>query len=203
MNPDTTPYQLATLAARIAPQLCADYSKQDKAATLALSLIDTAAHILNQRVAHNKKKKEAGDREEAEKAFCKLYKLTGTHIKYSRAAKVVTGHAEDRHASLAVRKFEKLMQEPDPFVLEVTAEQLNGYQTVGVPVREVISWRILAERLGLCAKKLLTWELRELPKKPRAVSENGAAGVPETAEKKVKQMPSQSNNLARKRGKRI
>jgi hypothetical protein len=203
MNPDTTTYQLATLAARIAPQLCADFSKQNKAATLALSLIDTAAHILNQRVAHNKKEKEAGDREEAEKAFCKLYKLTGAHIKYSRAAKVVTGHAEDRHASLAVRKFEKLMQEPDPFGLEITAEQLNGYQTFGVPVREVISWRILAEQLGLCAKKLLTCELRELPKNSRAVSESGAAGVPESAEKQVKQMPSQSRNLARKRGKRI
>jgi hypothetical protein len=183
MNPDITPYQLATLAARIAPQLCADFSKQNKAATLALSLINTAAHILNQREAHNKKEKEAADREKAEKAFCKLYKLTGAHIKYSRAAKVVTGHAEDRHASLAVRKFEKLMQEPDPFGLEVTAEQLNGYQTVGVPVREVIAKRILAEQLGLCAKKLLTCELRELAKKPRAVSENGAAGVPESGKK--------------------
>jgi len=203
MNPDTTPYQLATLAARIAPQLCADYSKQDKAATLALSLIDTAARILNQRIAHNKKEKEADDREKAEKAFCELYNLTGAHIKYSRAAKVVTGHAEDRHASLAVRKFEKLMQEPDPFGLEITAEQLNGYQTFGVPVREVISWRILAEQLGLCAKKLLTCELRELPKNSRAVSESAAAGVPESAEKQVKQMPSQSRNLARKRGKRI
>ena len=115
MNPDNTSYELATLAARIAPQLCADFSKQNKAATLALSLIDTAAHILNQRVADNNREKEAGDREEAEKAFCKQYKLTEAHIKYSRAAKVVTGHAEDRHASIAVRKFEKLMQDPNRF----------------------------------------------------------------------------------------
>ena len=185
MNPDTTPYQLATLAARIAPQLCADLSKQNRAVTLALSLIGESDHILNQRMVRNKKEKETDDRE---KAFRQLYDLMGGHIEYSYAAKVITGHVEDRHRSEAVGKFEKLvMEHEDPFEPDVkarlaqNADMLSRYRTSGVPVHDVINWRLFAEHSGICAKKLLTRELRAVPQNLQEVSENNAAGAPKVA----------------------
>ena len=149
MNPDTTPYQLATLAARIAPQLCADLSKQNRAAvTLALSLIGESDHILNQRMVRTTKKKRLMI---VKRRFANSTNLIGGHIKYSYAAKVITGHVEDRHRSEAVAKFEKLvMEHEDPFEPDVkarlaqNADMLSRYRTSGVPVHDVLNWRLFA-----------------------------------------------------------
>ena len=197
MNPDVTPYQLATLAARIGPRLCRGGAEQQASALYsALSLILDSADILEGHIELNK---ELQERSERKREFCKRYDLKSGYIKYRRAATVITGHAEDRHVTTAVSKFEKFLMEYDDDGFDVDdifecrdtkpptrLETLNTYRISGVPLPDVVKWRILAEKSGVCARKLLTGDLRESPAILREVSERNAHRVAKGASQMLK-----------------
>ena len=58
MNLDVTPYQLATLAARIAPQLCGNPVQQEEAMYLALSLFQVSVDLLDGQIRLDKELQE-------------------------------------------------------------------------------------------------------------------------------------------------
>ena len=200
MNANPTPYQLATLAARIAPHLCVDHSTQLDAVYLATHLIYRSAWVLDE-ILHERMSWEGSERRfremvlAPEQAFRERYKLGKTHIAYRRAALLVTGHAEDRHTAVALSEFQKVMDTPDPDDIidpegqnweKERAKTLARYQRDGVPTSEVISWRRKAEMLGICAKKLLTRHLWEVPDNLRSIPERTARGVAKDARRTPK-----------------
>jgi hypothetical protein len=205
------PYQLATLAARIAPHLCANHSTQLDAVYLATHLIHRSAWVLDG-ILHERMSWEESEKRfremvlVPEQAFRERYKLGKTNIAYRRAALLVTGHAEDRHTAVALRQFQKVMDTPDPDDIidpegnkweKERAETLARYQRDGVPVGEVISWRRKAEILGICVKKLLTRHLWKVPENLRNISERSARG----AAKDARRTPKPARGPTKKRGK--
>lgn len=220
MNPQNakyTPYQIATLAARISPNLCVE--DQKGAIGLAWELI-YAAHAedytgrcrLSEMVSDIREEMSEGSPSEEDSqywydldAFLNLYGLDYQGlIPFKKAMLIATGHFEDRQVSRAQQKFDALLlcnnviknlstlvSEKAERELRDKSKILEYLETEGFPVEILVSLRTSAEVFGICKKKFLTGNLQQSAEKPLQ--------APKKVAQPRKKVASKAPNRARKR----
>lgn len=191
-----SPYELATLAARISPELCKSEDESDKtsAVHLASELLKAASRkiIRNESVLRYHQNKM-----DAERAFMKLYQFSEKDsLKLNLAARIITGHIEDRQTSTAIKKLKTLLRKIDVNPEAEQEDTITLLEATQVPGKWVVELRRQAELYKICKKKLLTSHALISPQNKRT-STKDSAKAPKTSAAKSRESARKPTKSAR------